>query len=300
MTATATGCRHADAGEARAGTTLIELLVALPLTVLVAVLAVSLLLHVGRTARGQGARLATARELRHARLVLSRELEALHGTDIQTLNDSLLEFRAHLGILVLCAASSATEVEVAAVDDAPRSGWLAGVRAGDDFEAWAMPSAATDLPQRWRGQIVQPPTTMSISTCGPAPGAPARRRWRLTLASAPGVPLVPGMPVAIGRPVRYRHYQSGSQWWLGRRTRDAAGWDVTQPVAGPLLSYRDAGMQVRGFTREGVDTALPDSLALIRITLRAPRRLHDARSAMVDSAVFEVALRAAPAHRASP
>ncbi|MFN9089872.1 MAG: type II secretion system protein J [Gemmatimonadaceae bacterium] len=284
-----------SSANARAGTTLVELLVALPLTVLVAVMAVALLLHVAKAGRGQWARLATTRELRHARLVLARDLESVHGTDIRVLTDTLLEFRAHLGVLVLCTVPSGMAIDVAVPDTGAAGDWVSAVRAGDDLIGWALPHAPSDTPQRWMAPIVAPPKGLGVGTCGPAPMVPPRPRWRLTVAATSGVPLAPGMPVGIGRPVRYRHYQSGSRWWLGRRTRDAAGWDVTQPVAGPLLSATEHGMALQGFSHRGVPTTWPDSMALLRIVLRASRRVHDARSGHVDSAAVEVPLRAAPA-----
>jgi hypothetical protein len=279
---------------------LIELVVALPLIMVATVVAVALLLHVARTGRGQWARLATAHQLRHARLILARDLESIHGTDIQSLTDTLIEFRAHLGVLVLCAVPAGTVIDVAAPENAAAGGWVSGVRAGDDLNAWALPGTPSDTPQRGIAPLLAPPSALGVGACGPAPLAPPRPRWRLTLAAAPGLLLTPGMPLGIGRPVRYRHYQSGSRWWLGRRTRDAAGWDVTQPVAGPLLAAIDHGMAVQGYSRDGIATAWPDSMALLRIMLRAPRRAHDAMSAIVDSTVLEVPLRAAASQGPPP
>lgn len=284
----------------RCGTTLVELLVALPLTLLVAVMAVALLLHVARAARSQSARVTTARELRHARLILAHDLEALHGQDIVHLSDTLLEIRAHLGIAVLCGVPNGTTIDVALPEATPGVSWVPSVRAGDDLKTWALPTTPSDTPQVMVGSLIQAPAALGVGACGPAPMAPPRPRWRLSLQSAFAMSPTPGLPVSVGRPVRYRHYQSGARWWLGRRTRDAGGWDVTQPVAGPFVSRVEDGMKVSGYTRAGVPTTVPESLALLRITLRAPRREHDARSPIVDSATLEVALRAQPATRPLP
>lgn len=281
-------------GPARRGTTLVELLVALPLTLLVAVLAVALLLHVARTGRAQGARLTTLRELRHARLIMSRELEAVRSADLHLLSDTLLEFRSRLGLLVLCKVPDGATMEVAPPDGATGDDWVGSIRAGDDITAWALPGPTFAPPAPSTGTLVQSPSALGVGPCGPAPSAALRPRWRLTLVAAPTASLVPGMPLGVGRPVRYRHYQSGTRWWIGRRTRDAAGWDVTQPVAGPILPASQQGMQVQGFTPQGVATTVPDSVALLRLTLRAPRRLHDAMSPAIDSATVEITLRAAP------
>lgn len=286
--------RRLTPGPARHGTTLVELLVALPLTLLVAVVAVALLLHVARTGRAQGARLTTLRELRHARLIMSRELEAMQGADLHLLSDTLVEFRSHLGVLVLCEIPDSATMDVAPPDGATGAGWVGTIRAGDDIAAWALSGPPSAPPAPWTGILVQPPSPLGMGPCGPAPLAALRPRWRLTLAAAPSPWLAPGMPLGVGRPVRYRHYQSGTRWWIGRRTRDAVGWDVTQPVAGPILPASQQGMQLQGFTPQGVKTAWPDSVALLRLTLRAPRHLHDAMSPAIDSATVEITLRAAP------
>lgn len=77
-----------------------------------------------------------------------------------------------------------------------------------------------------------------------------------------------GSPLLVQRLTRYVHYRSGAAWWLGRRTRSSSGWEVVQPVFGPLASPAHGGMRLAMRAHSGAAVASPESAAVLSIGLR--------------------------------
>lgn len=280
----------------RRASTLVELLVALPLTVLVAAAAAMLLVRLARSARTQSAILATTRELRHVRAVLGADLAALDGRDLRTVADTMLEFRGLQGVLHVCDAPDPRTV-IAAVPFASSDLWVAALREGDAAGLWRRGSTVTDPPMPVPTQLSGVPVAMPGGACGIADLPPARR-WRLTVRDSLA-PLAIGAPMSVHRDVRYRHYRSAGRWWLGRQTRDGSVWEGIQPVAGPLLSPIAGGLHLEVHDALGGELAIhaetPDAVraraAVIVARVRAARRIRDVGAA-TDSALVMVPLRA--------
>ncbi len=289
----------------RHGSTLIELLVALPLALLAAAAAALLLIHVARAARTQSAALSTSRELRHARLLLTAELEPLDGRDLVLVTDTLLEVRSHLGVLIACDGRDPANLLVS-VPSGTSDQWVSTLRIGDDVRGWQPSFAAGEPPVERAARLRDTPTSVAQAPCLANERA-AVSRWRLPLADST-VTLLPGAPVLVRRDTRLQHYRSGGAWWLGRRQRDGALWDGLQPAAGPFASAADGGIRLRAMSSSetpiAVRAPLADSIAEriagIEISLRAPRRLPGVGGARVDSASTLVAFRATAADRRQP
>ena len=121
---------------------------------------------------------------------------------------------------------------------------------------------------------------------------------RLTFADSFPVAFQVGTPIRVTRRTRYSLYRAGDgDWYLGRRTMGPAGWDVAQPVAGPLSSAGDRGLRIVVRDRRG------DALGSVRgmparvsLLVRAPRRAGRAAPTPVrtDSLHIEILLRAEP------
>jgi type II secretory pathway pseudopilin PulG len=94
----------------RRGGTLVELLVALPLAALVAVLAAATLIGGWRLNRRVAATQGSAREFRHAQATFEAELRPLRARDIHAVSDTALEFDALLGVGVICAATGTDSI----------------------------------------------------------------------------------------------------------------------------------------------------------------------------------------------
>lgn len=286
---------RASRARTRAGLTLVELLVALPLTTLVAALSAMLLLNAAREGRRDEARRITRRELRHARQALAADLAPVTGARIRRWTDSLLEFSSTLGDVVLCAVVDSTLYVSAAPGDPPPT-LIDALRDGDEVHGWvdtlvgAPPTPAT-------ATVRGPGAAAGVGACPTGTGTASR--WRVPLhGTAP--PLTIGYPAALRRDVQWLHYKSGTSWWLGRRARDGGAWETTQPVAGPLLSAAAAGMRVQALAPNGSATARADSVSLFRILLRMPRRLATRGGVTHDSADLWLPLRAASGTGAPP
>lgn len=288
----------------RRGSTLVEILVSLPLVMLAAAAAAMLLVRLARSARAQSVALTGGRELRHARLVLAADLEPLEGPDLVVVTDTLLEFQSQLGVLHLCLVHSATSLELAAPAGSSDS-WVANLRPGDRIRLWMSGVQPSAPPVAALHTLSAPPAALGSGSCGTDLTTPYRR-WRLALADSMNR-VTSGTAVSVHRDVRYRHYRSGSSWWLGRQSRDGALWESLQPVAGPLMSPADRGLQLEARSVDGapvpIGVATPDTVRALAtqmsIAMRIPRRVRERWSPVVDSIDVITPLRAS-AYRNRP
>jgi hypothetical protein len=277
------------------GTTLVELLVALPLAITLATIAAMLLVRLGHTMRGQSSAVTTARELRQVAQVLSAELEPLAARHVTIVRDTLLQFREQLGVLTLCAAPDARSI-VAAAPPGSSDRWVGGLRPGNPVRMWAAAPPAL-APVAQVRVLAMPPQPLPAGGCGTDAGQV--RRWRFTLTDSLAQAAA-GTPVSVHRDVRYRLYLAGGQWWIGRQARDGTLWETVQPVAGPLRAPAVGGMALTARDAFGhplsIDEHSPDSVrgrvAMIEVLLTMNRRLSTRSARSVDSVTVVVPLRA--------
>ncbi|MCZ8012336.1 hypothetical protein [Gemmatimonas sp.] len=288
----------------RTGTTLVELLVALPVALLVATAATLLLLRIARTVHAQSARLASSRELRQVSVMLAGELAPLRGEDLLVVSDTLLAFQSPLGVLLLCDRSAPHAV-VVAVPDQSADAWLAGVRPGDRVRGWQTTTTPVDTPVATERAVTAPPSVVGGTGCG-TDRSTTSRRWRVPLDSG-AVPFSPSGPLTVHRDVRYRHYRSGSAWWWGRQSRDGAVWDAIQPVAGPLQAAALGGVRIRLLDATGAPVGpLPapasnrrGRIAMAQVTFSRRRRASRTPQPVIDTVTAVMPLRAT-AYRQRP
>ena len=287
-------------GAARGGTTLVELLVAIPLAMTAAAVAAIFVVRLSHTIRGQSSTLANTRELRHATRVLATDLEPLGGRDVHSVSDTLLDFSAQLGVLALCDASVSQEI-IAATPSATEDAWVASLRPGDRVRVWR-PAEAQRPPVAASRALTRVPEALPAAGCGTdtMPG----RRWRLVFGDTVGQ-IAAGTPVSVHREVRYRHYRSGGAWWLGRQSRHAGTWETIQPVAGPMRAPADGGVTMTARDANGdplriaastADTARARMIA-VALTIAMTRRTARIAGRTVDSASVLVPLRADASRR---
>ncbi|MCZ8205969.1 hypothetical protein [Gemmatimonas sp.] len=288
----------------RTGTTLVELLVALPLALLVGIAATLLLLRIARTVRAQSAQLASSRELRQVGGMLAGELAPLSGHDLLAASDTLLAFQSPMGTLLLCDRPAPHAV-VVAVPHHSDDAWLASVRPGDRVRGWHATTTPVDTPIAAERTVIAPPSVVGGAGCGPDRSTTSRR-WRLPLDTG-AVPFSPSGPLTVHRDVRYRHYRSGTTWWWGRQSRDGAIWDAIQPVAGPLQAAALGGVRVRLLDATGAPVGpLPapashsrGRIAMAQVTFSLRRRASSTLQPAVDTVTAVVPLRAT-AYRQRP
>jgi hypothetical protein len=255
----------------RSGTTLVELLVTLPLAALVLALVASALLTGWRAARQHDHAARHLRELRHALGALSAELRPLGPDGVLHWSDTLLALRASIGTALVCDhPAPGTVVVVASPGASSGVPWRTPPAAGDALQGWTLAADAhTPRPLHATVESVD-----GGASCPPSPAVPRGRRspvWRIALQRPTPLPLAPGLPLQVARPVRYRLYASQGQWFLGRQAYTRGAWEGIQPMAGPLESPGAGAMRVQGWDATGTPlapgAAAPQHLGL---TLRTP------------------------------
>jgi hypothetical protein len=286
----------------RTGSGLLELLVALPVMALLGVVVVQLLISVHRQVLRTDGAAGASRELRHGAGVLVAELRVIQPVDLVAWSDTAVEFEGLVGVGVVCAA--AMRVADLAILDADSGAhvsqplatmWNQPAQAGDRVDYWL---AGTSPADSVRAETRALRSVSHSNDCAQSPLAPASAgSLRIALNDTISGAVMTGSVVRVLRRTRYSLYRAGDgDWYLGRRTRGAVGWDVIQPVAGPLHAPRDRGMLIRVLDAAGarLDSAAGSEAARVRFLMRAPQRAGRAApsKASSDSVTFEVALRA--------
>lgn len=289
---------------ARRGMSLIELLVALPLIALLGFVAIRLLLTVQRDAVALDNALSASRELRHSAGILLADLRTVRSEEVIAWTDSSLEFESTIGTGVVCAASvpitfvaigqtSASAVNFQATPYPADAQWNSVPQPGDRVQFWQAPAIA------FTEDIAATAVVRAITNGSDCDGSPlrstSRETTRLTLRDTLAGRAAVGAPVRVTRRTRYSLYRaSDGDWFLGRRALTMSGWDVIQPVAGPLAAFRDRGLRIAMQDSAGAPlvsgTGRPLSAS---VALRAPRRAGRSTSgrAPMDSLRITIAFR---------
>lgn len=255
----------------RSGTTLVELLVTLPLAALVLTLVTTALLSGWRAARQHDHAARHLRELRHAAGALSAELRPLAPDAVLHWSDTLLTLRASLGTVIVCDhPAPETVVVLAPPGSSTGIPWRTLPAAGDALQGWTL-GADLHTPQQLHAVVATVDGGAACPSSSAAPRGAGAIAWRLTLPHPAPAALEPGLPLRVTRVVRYRLYASQGGWYLGRHAFTRGAWDGIQPLAGPLESPTAGGMRVHAWDADG--TALASGAAApqhVRVTLRTP------------------------------
>ena len=284
------------------GTTLLELLVALPLIALLGGVAVLLLLQTHRAVRGSDGIIAANRELRHAVAVLSSDLRPLRGPDLIAWSDTAIEFNAVVGAGIVCEGrGSLRQLDLLPITDhdPARTTWSSTPQLGDAVNGWLSPGIS-GIPDP--AQVhVQRITTARACAASPLlqyASTPTALVQRILLADTLPRALLLGSPIRVTRRVRLATYQSSDGlWYIGRTTWSAGTWDVIQPIAGPVLAPRAHG--IRFDVRDSLGTSVRPGgrrPAQLHLELRAHRRASGlgrvGDPAVTDSVHVDLSLRA--------
>lgn len=279
----------------RAGITLVELLVALPIMGIVGLIAVLLLIAAERQARRADAVGGSMRELRHAAVIIGSDLRPLRPADLVAWTDTSLDFDATIGVGTACdvrGVGPQVNVLPAAAPNASTDPagmrWIAPAQDGDLLTVW-LAAAPPLAPTPWRSLVRDAIT--SNACAGSLLRSNGAAAVRLLLDDPLPSQIAEGTPVRLTRRTRLHHYRaSDGFWYLGRRTRGRAVWDVTQPVAGPFASAALRGLRFAVADSMGSVLLVPGAVppAAVRIELRAPRTGF---TGMLDSTFAAVSLR---------
>jgi hypothetical protein len=272
----------------RRGLGLLEMLIALSLTGLLALLAWTILERSAFRLRDRSERIAMEHSLRVASSVVRSLLEPLGhdstaGSDLALVAPDAFVARVVRASGVLCGAGPDT---LLLRDGVP---WWTEIRApvpGRDSVLVGTVFGA----ERWAAAALS-----SVPRAGSCPDGTPAVLLPVGLAPLDLAAIGPGSPVRVFEPMELRAYSSGGAQWLGMRSLSSAG--TIQPLAGPLLG---TGVTFRYFARGGGAESIAGSVARVGveisgITERAGgvgvARVAQART---DSAVGAVLLRNVP------
>ncbi|HEX7978435.1 MAG TPA: hypothetical protein VF461_07525 [Gemmatimonadaceae bacterium] len=222
----------------RAGSSLVELLVALGLAAVLLAAATGSMLRQQRAAHWVGILGAAEAQAGHAVRLLPEELALLDAAagDIVPgqASDSAIELRAVVASAIAC--DSATSVVTLAPDAGaapPLGGISRAIAVGDSL--WFLTDSL--------GWLARTVVAASRTTTGCLrPFAPSASTTRLTLDTALNVG--GGTPLRVTRHERWLFYRaSDGRWYLGMRDWNAASarFNASQPVAGPFVRALRSG-----------------------------------------------------------
>ncbi|HEV8198177.1 MAG TPA: prepilin-type N-terminal cleavage/methylation domain-containing protein [Gemmatimonadales bacterium] len=223
----------------RRGFSLLELLIALGLTSLVALMAWSILQRAAFQLRDRSERIGLEHALRVGSLAGRALLEPLGedstaGADLALAAPDGLVARAVRGSGVVCAAGT----DSLTVRSGP--GWWTELRAPSGGRDSVMVGTVAG-PDHW---IVTALDAGPVS--GTCPDGTPARVFLARLVAADLAAVGPGSPVRVFEPIELRAYSSGGAIWLGMRGAGSAG--SIQPLAGP---FAGGGVQFSYYSRAG-------------------------------------------------
>lgn len=290
----------------RKGTTLVELVAAIPLLALLGLVAAMLVLNGQRVARTVDGRTSRTREMRHAAAALAAELRSSRSRDLHAWNDTLIDFDVTVGFAIACGNPQADRIDLlpATGNDPLRSTWSSAPDAGDRVHIALTPTHPTEPPVTHDAGITMVATSntacASSTLRATMPGAVVR----LTITPATPAPAIIGAPIRITRRTRISLYRaSDNEWYIGLRTLRPSGWETIQPVAGPFASASERGLRFALIARNGaalaartttapVDTTAANAPTTINLLLRTTSAWKNANNTRdVDSLVTSIALR---------
>lgn len=259
----------------RKGTTLLELIVALPIGAIIGAIAISLLLDTHKLSRRLDSSTQIGRELRQAAQVLASEIRPLAATDLVAWTDTSIEANGLIGSGVVCAVPGSSTVDLLPLNgtDAIRTSWFATPQSGDMVFTQGADSSVTAADVPWRASSLHSTATSASSSCTTSPhmllGTSVGNPVRLRINGSFGAPPALGSLVRIARRARHSLYRaSDGMWYLGRKSFNGTSWSTIQPVAGPFDKPSQLGLRIE--VRDSVNTvtvpagpATPRSVALV-------------------------------------
>jgi prepilin-type N-terminal cleavage/methylation domain-containing protein len=249
----------------RRGFTLVEIMMALAITLVVAGALHSLLLSTQRLTWAQSERISLQSSLRAGSLVVLNELRELStlGGGTASQNDVLriapgsVMYRAMRGTGFICQTPAAGTLRL----DRARFTGHRDPQAGRDSVYVFVPGDSTgSVPRSWLALPILAVTSGGACAGGSGPG--------ITLTVPAGAVLTSlevGTPVRVAEIMELRLYQADRKSWLGARSVSAG--ETIQPVVGPLAPGR--GFRLDYLGGAGTPTADPAHIKSVRITLLA-------------------------------
>lgn len=293
---------------ARAGATLVELLVVLAILGVVGGVIMRVVLRQQRFYASAAEITSTRTDLRDLASVLPTDLRGISssGGDIYAMSDSSIDFRLPFGTAAICVLGAGlTSVVVAPQSLSSRSAvtaWTSPPVSGDSVLIYDEGASTALTDDVWRPyKINAAPTTLAcpVATGYTSTAAEAAAGISLPLSAALPATTPQGSTMAFFRRAHYGLFVTSSgKTMLGYFDCPAGVCGTPIPIAGPFLPYAatGSGVQFTYYDETGAVTAVKTSVARIDVVLRAqtaaPVSLSDGtRSYLRDSLSFTVSLR---------
>jgi len=295
----------------RRGFTMVELMVALILTLAVGGVTYGLLVNSQRVSRSQTEHVGMQDNVRAGALIVTTELREVGydsvptavpalgpgnatNSDLILMETGKLRYRAWRGIGFTCFPPAANELRL-------ETSTYMGVRQpqlNDSLVVYVERTNSTAQDDAWvHARITAAVTTKQCTNGNPALALPIAYEALTNGVTVTGA-MVQGGPVRIYEAMEMKHYQSGTQWWLGMRSLNGGG--VIQPVLGPLADSTAAqsGLVFTYLNKDRNPTAVLKDVREIQVTLKgvsdgAVRTTGGASSFAVDTTALttNIALR---------
>ena len=267
------------------GSTLVELIVALALAGILAGVALRLLDHTQRFARGTALVAEERGQLWAVSASLRAAIEELSdaGGDLRSATDSSMTWTGMIGHGVACRVNP-VGVELPPANLAagvPLTWWAMTPQPGDDIALLDEGTRLGAADDRWfasRVVAVQPAPNGCAGTPFVDPVADAGKSgWHVTVADTIPPTAQPGATLRVLRLQRLSIYRSAGQWMLGWADWNSASgtWNTIQPLAGPLQPHLPppgaSGLALAWLDSTGAPNPLPGpggGVASARVAVR--------------------------------
>jgi prepilin-type N-terminal cleavage/methylation domain-containing protein len=251
-------------GPTPRGFTLVEIMLALGITLIITGAMYNLLLNTQRLTRAQSARVALQSSVRAGALIVANELGELNSAsggstsqnDVLSPGVHAVTYRAARGVGFICQTSSPGVIRLARSTFSGHRDPQAG---RDDALVFVPGDSALGSSDAWVAVRIAGVATTLGCPGGAGPGI------TLTLSASPSALLLEaGTPVRLVEPMELRLYQTDETWWLGARSVNTG--EAIQPLVGPLASD---GFQLEYLDGWGGPTIDRTGIRSIRFTIRA-------------------------------
>jgi prepilin-type N-terminal cleavage/methylation domain-containing protein len=267
----------------RRGFTMVELMVALVLTLAVGGVTYGLLVNNQRVSRSQTEHVGMQDNVRSGVLIVANELrevgydsvpvapQAVLGGSAGTSSDLILakvgqlQYRAMRGIGFTCFAPAANELRL-------QTSLYTGIRlpqVNDSLTVYVETNNSTDTDDAWVHAKITGAVTTKKCSDGVTDALALPITYEAGTNSGPvTAAMIQGGPVRVYEAMEMRHYQSGAQWWLGMRSLNGGG--VIQPVLGPLAdsTATQSGLRFTYLDKDRAVTAVAKDVREIQVTLK--------------------------------
>jgi prepilin-type N-terminal cleavage/methylation domain-containing protein len=280
--------------HARAGLTLIELMISMVLVGLMGSLIIGFLLKQQRFYTGANEILLTRTQVRQAAVMMPSDLRAISpsGGDIYAMTDTSIEFRSTFGSSYLCSTDVVNaKFAIPPVTLAKGSSltvWSQQPTIGDSLALYVDNTNSGPVDDTWSVHKI---TATGINFSNAAPGCTSasglmkstdvnagNSSFNFTISPAQSATVTPGAAVRFFKKVHYSLYKlpADGLWYLGYfdcRTGRVPVCNTIQPIAGPLRPYIAgqaalAGLQFTYYDTLGVVTANKALVSRISILLQ--------------------------------